>query len=350
MTGERLRVAVANPLPADLAALLRRVEPRIELLHEPDLLPPMRHPADFGGDPSFQRSREQQERFERLLARADALYGVPDLDAAALHRAVTANPGLRWVHTMAAGGGSQVKAAGLTEEQLDRVRFTTSAGVHGAPLAEFAVLGVLAGAKDLGRLRAQQRRHEWSGRFEMRQVNGSRVLVVGLGGIGRTAADRLVALGADVVGVARHPVPVPGVTAVLPPDRIVEAAAGVDAIVAALPGTVATTGLIGRAVLEAANRGVTVVNVGRGTVIDEQELVAGLLDGRVGFAALDVFESEPLDPASPLWDLDTVLISPHTAGLTHDEERRIAELFADNATRLLDGLPLRNLVDTVEFY
>ncbi|MDT7651153.1 MAG: hypothetical protein QOI36_2559, partial [Pseudonocardiales bacterium] len=67
-------------------------------------------------------------------------------------------------------------------------------------------------------------------------------------------------------------------------------------------------------------------------------------------AALDVFAAEPLDPASPLWDLPNVLISPHTATLTAAEERRIAELFADNAGRLLDGRPLRNVVSTVEFY
>ena len=85
---------------------------------------------------------------------------------------------------MAAGGGGQVKAAGLTEEQLRRIVFTTSAGVHGGPLAEFAVFGVLAGAKDLPRLLAQQRERSWTGRWEMRQVSEMTVLVVGLGGIG----------------------------------------------------------------------------------------------------------------------------------------------------------------------
>ena len=89
---------------------------------------------------------------------------------------------------------------------------------------------------------------------------------------------------------------------------------------------------------------------GRGTVIDEDALIAALHSGQVGFAALDVFATEPLATDSPLWDLPNVLVSPHTAALDPGEERRIAELFADNATRLLDGLPMRNEVDTVEFY
>jgi phosphoglycerate dehydrogenase-like enzyme len=125
---------------------------------------------------------------------------------------------------------------------------------------------------------------------------------------------------------------------------------GVDGIVVTLPGTSATEKLVGAEVLGAVRPGTTLVNVGRGTVIDEDALVSALGDGRIGFAALDVFAAEPLDPASPLWDLPNVLISPHTATLTAAEERRIAELFADNAGRLLDGRPLRNVVSTVEFY
>ena len=92
---------------------------------------------------------KQQAAFDALLAKAEVFYGIPDTRPAALGPAVRANPNLRWVQTMAAGGGAQVKAAGLTEDELARVVFTTSAGVHGGTLAEFAVFGVLAGAKDL---------------------------------------------------------------------------------------------------------------------------------------------------------------------------------------------------------
>jgi phosphoglycerate dehydrogenase-like enzyme len=149
---ERLRVVVATPLSEEHCELIERLEPRIELIRDQSLYPLMRHSADFSGDPSFRRTPNQQRAFEQMLDSAEVLYGIPDVDPPALKRTADANSGLRWVHTMAAGGGSQIKAAGLREERLRRIAFTTSAGVHGGPLAEFAVFGVMAGAKDLPRL------------------------------------------------------------------------------------------------------------------------------------------------------------------------------------------------------
>ncbi|PZU27052.1 MAG: hydroxyacid dehydrogenase, partial [Microbacterium sp.] len=95
---------------------------------------------------------------------------------------------------------------------------------------------------------------------------------------------------------------------------------------------------------------VILASVGRGTVIDETALLAALEDGTVSFAAMDVFEVEPLPEGSPLWAHPRVLVSPHTAALSSREEERIARRFAEDATRLLDGVPMRAVVDTVEFY
>ncbi|MCI3273485.1 D-2-hydroxyacid dehydrogenase [Streptomyces cylindrosporus] len=346
----RLRVAVAARLAEENCARIRELEPRVDLVVDHSLLPPMRWPADFAGDPAWRRTPGQQRAYEALIDSADALYGIPDVDPAALARTVRANPRLRWVHTMAAGGGSQVQAAGLSVDELDRVLFTTSAGVHGQPLAEFAVFGVLAGAKNLPLLRRRQRRHEWGGRWTMGQVSAQTVLVLGLGGIGRAVAAKLDALGATVVGTSRRDVTVPGVSTVVHPDRVVEVAPTVDAVVNTLPGTAATEHLVGKRFLDALRPGACLVNVGRGSVVDEAALLDALDSGRVGFAALDVFETEPLPADSPLWDHEQVLVSPHTAALDAAEDRLIAELFAANATRLLDGHRPVNRVNTVEFY
>lgn len=346
----RLRVAVAAPLSQADRERILELEPRVELLVDDTLLPPMRWPADFAGDPSWHRTPAQQHAFDEAVDSADALYGIPDLDPSALARAVRANRRLRWVHTMAAGGGSQVKAAQLSDEELARVHFTTSAGVHGGPLAEFAVFGVLAAAKHLPRLNRQQRAREWGGRWTMAQVSEQTVLVLGLGGIGRVVARKLHALGAKVIGTSRNEAGVDGVAEVVHPDRLVEVAPMIDAVVNTLPGTSQTEHLLGSRFFSALRPGAAIVNVGRGTVVDEAALIDALDSGQVGFAALDVFETEPLPADSPLWSHDNVLISPHTAALNPAEDRLIAELFATNATRLLDGETLLNRVHTVEFY
>lgn len=350
MSADRLRVVVANPFDERVADLIREREPRIDLVVEPELLPPMRHPADYSGDPSFRRDAAREARFRDLIDSADALYGIPDLDPAELARTVRANRSLRWVHTMAAGGGGQVKAAGLASDELQRVAFTTSAGVHGDPLAEFAIFGLFAAAKDLPRLRVLQDAREWPGRWTMRQVSDLRVLVFGVGGIGRRVAAKARALGATVVGVSRREVELEEFDRIIAPDRVLEELRDIDAIVTTLPGTDATEKMIGADMLAALGSRGIVINVGRGTVVDEDALHAYLVSSPAATAVLDVFAVEPLPDSSPLWELPNLIASPHTAALTDAEDRRIAELFADNAGRLLDGRDLRNRVDPVEFY
>ncbi|MDM7854760.1 D-2-hydroxyacid dehydrogenase [Cellulomonas alba] len=345
-----MRVVVATPMPDALLARLREALPGVDVAADASLMPPQRWPADFAGDSSFRRTPEQQAAFEELVDSADVLYGIPDVSSEALARTVRANPRLRWVQTMAAGGGAQVRAAGLTDDELRRVTFTTSAGVHAGALAEFALLGVLAGAKDLGRLRAQQAGRTWPDQREMRRLSDLTVGVLGLGHIGREAARLLTLLGAHVVGVTRDGRPRGEVADVVPTTELANAARRLDALVVTLPGTEATNGLVDEAVLTALRPGATVVSVGRGSVIDEAALVRALEAGIVGNAVLDVFATEPLPADSPLWAMPQVVVSPHTAAITGDQERLISELFVDNVRHFLRGEPMANVVDTVEFY
>jgi phosphoglycerate dehydrogenase-like enzyme len=181
-------------------------------------------------------------------------------------------------------------------------------------------------------------------------MEGSRVLLVGLGGIGGVTAKKLAALGAHVAGTSRRDVQVDGVEEVFHPDELAARIGDFDGVVVSLPGTAQTEHLLGPEVLAALKPGAVLVNVGRGTVIDQDALLERLRDGTVGFAALDVTDPEPLPDDSPLWDEPNVLISPHTAALSDLEDELIADLFADNVTRFLDGRPLINPVNTVEFY
>ncbi len=345
MSEQTVRVVVATPLTPELCDRIAAVDPRVEVVVDQELLPPMRHTADFSGDPDWSRTPEQQQRFDAMVDIAEVLYGIPDVKPSELARTVAANPRLRWVMTMAAGGGSQVLAADLPDEALSRITFTTSAGAHGIPLAEWAIFGVFLGCKELPRLQRQQRAHEWPTRVVGHPIEGSTILVAGLGGIGQQVAKRAKALGMTVIGLNRNASPVENVDEVHSLDDLAAIVGRADHIVLTLPGTQQTEKLFNAAVFAAAKRGVTVVNVGRGTVIAQDDLVEALRSGQVGFAALDVFEREPLEDDSPLWDLENVLISPHSGGLDSKEDERICDIFCDNLRAYLDQRPLRNVVD-----
>jgi glyoxylate/hydroxypyruvate reductase len=224
-------------------------------------------------------------------------------------------------------------------------------GIHAQPLAEFALLGLLAFAKRLPELERGKARRAWPDiKPTMGVLEGRTVLVVGLGAIGVAFARLARALGMRVLGVKRTPVEVPGVDEVAAPDRLADLAREADALVVTTPLTDDTRGLVDRAALAALRPGAVVVNVGRGAVVDEAALVDALRDGHLAGACLDVFAEEPLPDDSPLWALDNVILSPHVAARTDDEDDRAVELFADNLRRHLDRTPLRNRVDPDRLY
>jgi phosphoglycerate dehydrogenase-like enzyme len=348
----RTQVLIASPLEAELAARIQAADPRAEVLFEPDLLPPARYPGDHLGDPSFARNAEGEARWRALLDRAEVLFGIPDDSAEGLAEAVNGLPGLRWVHATSAGAGEQVRKAGLSPEALKRVVITTSSGVHAVPLAEFAVLGLLAMAKELPRLIEDQRARAWPEvRRPFRELSGQTLFLLGLGEIGREVARLAKALGMRTVGFRRTEGPPPEwVDEVHGPEQLAELAGQADAMVVSLPLTGQTAGLVDRATIERLPASCIFVNVGRGGVVDEPALTDALRSRRIAAAVLDVFATEPLPADSPLWTLPNVLVTPHAAALSARENERITELFADNLRRYLDGRPLRNVVEPGVFY
>lgn len=348
----RTQVLIASPLEAELAARIQAADPRAEVLFEPDLLPPARYPGDHRGDPSFARDAEGEARWRALLDRAEVLFGVPEDSTEGLAEVVNGLPRLRWVHATSAGAGEQVGKAGLSPDALKRVVITTSSGVHAVPLAEFAILGLLAVAKELPRLIEDQRARAWPEvRRPVRELSGQTLFLLGLGEIGREVARLGKALGMRTVGFRRTEGPPPEwVDEVHGPQRLAELAGQADAMVVSLPMTEQTAGLVDRATIERLPASCIFVNIGRGGVVDEPALIDALRDRRIAGAVLDVFATEPLPADSPLWTLPNVLVTPHAAALSARENERIAELFADNLRRYLDGRPLRNVVEPGVYY
>jgi phosphoglycerate dehydrogenase-like enzyme len=344
-------VAIAVPLEAELVERIRAVDSSVTVLYEPELLPPERFPADHSGDPDFRRTPEQEERYWDMLNGADVLYGFPNESPAGLARVAGSNPHLRWIHAMAAGAGGAVKASGLDTATLEKFQVTTSAGVHALPLAEFAAFGILNGFKRSAELGKDQAARIWPElRTPTRLVNGSRLVITGLGEIGLETARIARALGMSVSGTKRTVEPVDGIDEVAGNEGLAGLLASADAVVNTLPGTPYTEQLFDREVFAAMKPGTVFVNVGRGTVVDEEALLEALENGQVSYACLDVFAVEPLPQDSPLWNHPKVLVSPHTSALSAAENRLIAERFCSNLRTFLDGGELPHVVDTVHFY
>ncbi|MDE8670933.1 D-2-hydroxyacid dehydrogenase [Pseudarthrobacter sp. H3Y2-7] len=344
-------VAIAVPLEAELVDRIRAVDPSVTVLYEPDLLPPERFPADHSGDPDFKRTPAQEEQYWDMLSKAQVLYGLPNESPAGLARIARENPRLQWVHAMAAGAGGAVKASGLDPETLSKFKVTTSAGVHALPLAEFAALGILNGFKRSAELVQDQAAKVWPElRTPTRLVSGSTLVVTGLGEIGLETARIARALGMKVSGTKRTVEPIEGIEHVAGNDGLARLLATADAVVNTLPGTPFTEKLFNRDAFAAMKPGTVFVNVGRGTVVDEEALLEALNNGQVSYACLDVFAVEPLPQDSPLWEHPKVLVSPHTSALSAAENRLITERFCSNLRTFLDGGDLPHLVDPVHFY
>jgi phosphoglycerate dehydrogenase-like enzyme len=351
MTPVETVVAIAVPLEAEHVERIRAVDPSVTVLYEPELLPPERYPADHSGDPGFRRTPEQEERYWQMLDSAQVLYGFPNDDAAGLARIAASNPHLQWIQAMAAGAGGTVKASGLDAGSLGKLKITSSAGVHALPLAEFAALGILNGFKRTVELAQDQAAKAWPEvRTPARLMNGSHLVITGLGEIGLETARIARALGMTVSGTKRTVQAIDGIEEVTDNDGLAGLLSAADAVVNTLPGTPFTEKLFNRGIFGAMKPGTVFVNVGRGTAVDEPALLEALGNGQVSYACLDVFAVEPLPRDSPLWSHPRVMVSPHTSALSAAENRLIAERFCSNLRTFLDGGELPHVVDTVHFY
>lgn len=331
------RVVIATPLEPELVDRLRAVDTRLDIAFVPELLPPPRWASDHIGDPTFARSPEQEARFTELVAGAEIVLGYPREDPAQIPWLVRTAPKLRWVQATFAGAGQQLAAAGLPREDVERIAWTSSVGIHVTPLGEWALLGILALTKGLPRLQADKRARRWT-HYPVAEVRGTTVLIAGLGEIGREVARLAEAFGMHVISTRRSEGDL---------DELLPRA---DSVVITLPLTDETRGMFDRRRIGLMKPGAIVVNIGRGPVVDEEALIDALRSGHLRGAALDVYATEPLPADSPLWELDNVILSPHTAAQSIHENERIVELFADNLRRYLAGEELRSRIRTDLFY
>lgn len=262
-------------------------------------------------------------------------------------------PKLKWVHTTSAGVGQlmypEFRASGIT--------LTNASGVHAPAMAEHIAGMLVAMARDFpGSMRFQAQRkwgqqEIWDGPSRPRELSGALALVVGFGAVGRAAAERLRAFGMCIWAVTRSGQAQGSLAErVFSVAELKPALAQADYVILAAPETPETHHLLGAEQLSAMKPSAILVNVARGSLVDQAALIAALEKHAIAGAALDVASPEPLPPESPLWALDNVLITPHTSGISDRIWQRQTELLVDNLGRWFRGEPLRNRVDLARGY
>jgi phosphoglycerate dehydrogenase-like enzyme len=281
----------------------------------------------------------------RMLGQADAAFGV--LSPGLLPHAST----VRWLQAPAAG-----PTAGFFYPELvaHPAVVTNLRGIHRDVVSTHAVALLLALCRDLPRYQAQQSRREWllnTDPSSCLHLPDATVLIVGLGEIGSTIAQQLAPFGSRILATdARRTEPPAGVHELYREDELAAVLPLADAVVVTVPHTPQTDRLFDRAHFDRMKSSALLVNVGRGAVVDIDELAVALAEGRLGGAGLDVFPEEPLPEDHALWGLPRVIITPHSATSGVDVDDRIYEIIRMNAVRFSAGEPLMNLVDKARWF
>ena len=302
------------------------------------------------------RCRSQADMIEAAAGGCDVLFSFRAPDAL-----IRQAPGLKWIQFLSAGADHVMKGE---LHARPAIAITNASGIHSTPIAEYTIASMLAWSHGFHiTLRAQIRR-EWQRNWDFMDsvdsLRGKTLGVIGYGSIGRETARMGEALGMTVLALKRNPDErrdtgwsPPGIgdpegripTKWYGPDGYSEILRASDFITVTLPATPATRRVIGRAEIAVMRPHAYLVNIGRGEVIDQEALIEALREKRIGGAGLDVFEREPLEPESPLWDLENVLLTPHMSGSFRGYNSACCALFAENLGRFVKGEPLLNVVD-----
>jgi phosphoglycerate dehydrogenase-like enzyme len=315
----------------------------VQVTYRPDLLGKPRYIADHNS--RIERTAEQEAEWRSLLATATILF---DFDASHIDDLPELAPQLRWIQSTSSGIGQFVKRVGYAEKT--NWIFTTASGVHARPLAEFAIMAMILFAKNFQYLQAEKEQRHWQ-RYAATELANKTVVIIGLGKIGQEVARLCKAFDMRTIGTRRSPEKATAhVDELYSPNNIDDLLPQADYLVLATPHTPETEGLIHAERVKSLKQGAVVINIARGVVIDQKAMTEALQNGHLLGAALDVFEREPLPEDDPLWTLQNVIISPHSASTADTENAKITDIFCDNLERFLEGNPMRNVLDTEKLY
>lgn len=339
---ETINLLVATYIEPEHVEKIRKVDDRLNVIYEPSLIPSPRFVGDHSGHP-LTRSPEEEKRWLELLSSADIL-----LDFDKTHKVDLPElaPRVRWIQSTSTGIGQFVHD-NQYDQRMPNTVFTV-AGVHGRPLAEFTIMSLLMHYKLAG-VMAKQKMEKCFDRYAGTDAEGRTLAILGLGRNGTAVAEMARGIGMRVLGMDLISKP-EVVDQFYKPEQLHEMLSEAEVLVIAMPGTPLTKNMIGASELAIMKKSAFLVNLARGSIVDEAAMIDALRSGQLSGAALDVFQQEPLPKDSPFWDMPNVIVSPHAASISDRENGRIVELFCDNLRRYLNGEPLRNVLNTELLY
>jgi len=334
---ERIVVTVAMDFSDEILSEVRELSPRLQIeRHFPDVSPD-------------------------VMARTEVLYTTgyfPEPEQA---------PKLRWIQLHTAGLNHVIDHAIV---QAEDIMVTSTSGIHASNMAQYCLMTMLMFNYKMRLAFDLQSRAEWPaeahGIFSPIDMDSMTVGIVGYGSIGRELARICSAIGMTVLATKRdinrteelNAFAMPGLgdptgdipDRIYPAETIRSMAKDCDFLVVTVPHTEETEHLLDDDVFTAMKNSAVLVSVSRGAVVDEKALITALSSGVIAGAALDVFEEEPLPSASPLWNLDNVIITPHLSGFTRDYHKKAAQVFKENLRRYLANDTLLNQLDRAKGY
>ncbi|MFH1383072.1 MAG: D-2-hydroxyacid dehydrogenase [Chloroflexota bacterium] len=329
---EQIKVLVLAPIGDENLRQIEAIGPRIKMTDAANL---------FRGEQNGESAATA--RLNSLLANTEVIFGLR-LPARVLSRA----PNLKWIQVMSAGMNRFLDA----EMVQSPVTMTNVSGIHATPISEFVLAQMLMLVKQVPVCFQMKQRQQWQ-RVTPGVLRSKTVGIVGLGNIGREVARLAKAFGMKVLATRRSAKASSRaryVDLLLPSDKLPQLLAESDFVVLTLPQTPETIKLIGEKELRAMKPTAYLVNIARGGIIDEAVLIRALEGHWIAGAGLDVFETEPLPPASKLWQIPNAILSPHIAGGMADYNTRATAVFCDNLRRYADGKKLHNIVDKQKGY
>lgn len=239
-----------------------------------------------------------------------------------------------------------LKVIQLTSAGLDRVPFEkisergielfNARGVYSVPMAEFALCGVLELYKHLNLFSKNQKKHIWEKDRMVRELYGDAVCIVGCGSVGTECAKRFKALGTTVIGVDLVEPQSEYYDEYVPMDRLSVAFGKADVVILTLPLTDETHGMFNKEMFAHFKSGAVLVNIARGAVVNEKDMITALESEKLGGAVLDVFQNEPLPQDSVLWDMENVIVTPHNSFVSPKNNGRLFKLIMDNLKIYID--------------